>query len=177
MATTCLQGRITIPLPLVSIEFPWPVPLSMACMVLLGLTNSSRMYWICWSCFLIDVPSRTGVDLCNSKKKTADDLAKEALAPQFLLLGLLEVSVTVLHAPTFTGMIVDALCSYPICSKLHPWHACITLQDICNFEHAVGATMPLMISYSRSSAVQIQVLFPSFSYRCADGVEKEFRSK
>ena len=88
MATTCLQGRITIPLPLGSIEFPWPVPLSMACMMLLGLTNSSRMYWICWSCFLIDVPSRTGVDFCNSKKKTADDLAKEALAPQFLLLGL-----------------------------------------------------------------------------------------
>eukprot|EP00434_Breviolum_minutum_P000550 symbB.v1.2.000477.t1/scaffold11.1/size528188/26 len=25
------------------------------------------------------------VDLCNSKKKTADDLAKEALAPQFLI--------------------------------------------------------------------------------------------
>lgn len=43
-----------------------------------------------------DVPSRTGVDLCNSKKKTADDLAKEALAPQFLLLGhtVLEVSVS-----------------------------------------------------------------------------------
>lgn len=88
-----------------------------------------------------DVPSRTGVDLCNSKKKTADDLAKEALAPQFLLLGhtVLEVSVSwesSMPQPFLAGMIVDALCSHPMCIKLikqHPWHFWTCLNNTARY--------------------------------------------